>query len=786
MYILSFFPKHEKNFKMGRKDKIVMKSIRFRGKSVNPNQTNPSFDFEAFEKSRHFLHELHCIGSLPSLLKKFSNATGWTLTYHCVDSIPNFLKTDSPSISLGRPAKECSFSGPLSPEMVKELAEEEEDIWLPVEIRSGCRKLWRHLFPESISEDDTERTGLHDGEISGEGAEISSLVSGVFSSEISGKQQKDAFAGPSGSYTESDPQKKRHDGRRMENVSSQEAELLEKFLGESNGGMLDFLNHPIGFLHLSRGCSGERKRNGDVKDFLGTSGLVSMHDTGMKLRIPFQDVRQLAVSLCDLIAEMQLMRFSLWFTEMEMTVHSSVPSQLRSRQNRIFAARYRELLDYMRKVLGMDAIGIYFFNAQNRTFKLRACAGLSIDTLLHSVRTLDEAQADWRAFQDNQLIIQDETTYCDGYLIPEMFPSGLCMPLKAPGGVMGSIWFFSNGNYFSEQTIQLAQLMAVHLGTVLEHEAVMRRYDGFMEYCAEVETASNVQAVQNPVRIPGKGKLDVAGWAKTGRIPNLVRSPESLSGRGRVKKSTVSGDFYDWFTLPEGQTMLALGSVGISGMSGAILAASVRSALRSHANYGHSTSDLLRNVYQTLWHQMASDAQISLFCGVAKQEANFLAIHYAQVGTLRGLVVRKDRSFDFVSMSHKSNLFYQNGNTEFHYFADSIYLKPDEIFLVFNDGLGEATSAFGKKPFRQMSSEQLAEIVLGMEETGEKRKRTSATLEETTRHSIMHALGGMLSQNQNPSAQLAVSQVRNYFGKHVNSTAKDQSVLAIHFRSISR
>lgn len=779
---------------------------------MNPNQSNPSFDFEAFEKSRLFLHELHCIGSLPSVLKKFSNVTGWMLTYHCVDSLPNFLKTDSPSITLGQPKNEGALSGPLSPETVRELAEEEEDLWLPVEIRSGCQKLWRHLFTEGISESISENISenvpkestlnesvpetawKHEAETSGEGTERFSSDPCAFSSAQPLQRSETASIESHADRTQShadnagdSAQKKTQEGPKSENGFSHEAEFLEKILGGSNCGMLDFLNHPIGFLHLSRNAPSEKKRKSDVKDFLGTSGLVSLHDTGMTLRIPFQEARQLAVSLCDLIAEMQLMRFNLWLSEMELTVHSSMPDHVRNRQNRLFAARYRELLDYMRSVLGMDAIGIYFFNAQNQTFKLRACAGLSIDTLLHSVRTLEEAQADWRAFQDNQLIIQDETTYCDGYLIPEMFPSGLCMPLKAPGGAMGSIWFFSNGNYFSEQTIQLAQLMAVHLGMVLEHEAVLRRYDGFMKYCAEVETASNVQEVQKPVRIPGKGKLDVAGWAKTGKIPTLLRSPSIAYERGRhPQKNTVSGDFYDWFSLPEGKTMLALGSVGVSGMSGAILAASVRSALRSHAHYGHSTSDLLRNVYRTLWHQMASDAQISLFCGIAQQEANFLAIHFAQVGMLRGLIVRKDRSFELVSMSHKSNLFYQNGNSEFHYFADSIYLKPDELLLVFNDGLGEPSSAFGKKPFRQMSSEQLTEIVLGMDDFQEKKKRTSATLEETTRHSIIHALGGILSQNQNASAQLVVSQVRNYFGKHVHCTSKDQSALAIHFRSFSK
>ncbi|MDO4629167.1 MAG: SpoIIE family protein phosphatase [Planctomycetia bacterium] len=611
--------------------------------------SSPSLPGPAENEGSSFLHELHCIGSLPSVLRHFTEATGWQLTYHCADSAPYFLRNrdaEGKPVSLTEKCGCTSLPTKLSPQILEEIASE-ENVWIPIDIKS----------------------------------EFHTLLN---------------LPGPG-----------------LDEIFMQSTDERCK--------SLDFLNSPIGFLHLFRNSEPKIRKNPSKSPFYGSSTPNFHFEITPELypirEISFREAYRCAGAIRDFIAEMQCMRVHLWLLEIDGTVNSLPLENCTPLQNAEFAGRFSQLLDYICKALHMDAIGIYLFDAKKQTFKLRASCGLSLDSLTHEIRTLDEAHADWRAFHAKSVFDLDSKTSSPDYahMIPEGFPSGICCPLEANGTCFGSIWFLSSKNRLRESAAQLAEIATELLATMLEREAFLRRHGRAMEYHSEIKEAANLQKIQNPIQIPQQDNFDLAGSVRAAR---MVRNPYSISENIRnernsgyqaasekgenyqnqeaqslrqssnsLKEEAVSGDFYDWIKLPNGQTLVTLGSVGISGLQGAIIAGSVRTAIRAHARHSVSVTEIMSETHHTLWHQFAGSARISLFCGILNVEGPFLAVHFANAGTLRGVKIFDKGLYDTISLNQSDSQYFLGGSTQFHCFEDSLYLRPNQALVVFNDGL---------------------------------------------------------------------------------------------------
>lgn len=751
------------------------------------------------------------------------------------------------SISLFPPGETTGASTPFSPELLAELAGENE-VWIPIEIKRGFLKM---KLEELIQRELESETSFQ----SADGA-------------LAGESQADSLNRDS-RYEDS------LDEESLEDLEREDAELnfealkpvqeeFERELEKSISGNLDFLNYPIGFLRLSRSEGSEKsfgfakgsassvgnlKKTGFLSDFLSSSGAES-GDVGSCAS--FQDARRIAVALGDLISEFQFMRFRVWFLELDGAANvapkpaagilegavadaeegdadgerevdarfsdaeyresdggfsgecaeaeSDFDSEMddmerpdanwassekslfrgkkrafgkalldqfvssRSPERNRFVGDFRKLLTYSCLALGMDAVGIYLPNFKNQTFKLRAHYGLAMDRLMGEIRSFCRAQTDLRVYQQNTVVTIDESWPEGMSEIPEDFPSAVCIPLRSRTFSYGTVWFFSNKAFIPEATTRLIELFGELFALNIENEHFQRRDSGASEYRRELKAASRFQALASPIHLTGS--FEIAGWTKAGRTLCCLRTGDASSGRRLRPRNSVSGDFYEWMTLPDGQTLVALGSVGASGLVGAMLVAAVRSALRSHASYGHSVSELLTRVNQTLWHQLSADARISLFCAVIRQESPYLGIHFAQAGDLRGLKIGCSGTFQSIPLSRREASRGLGNTSDFHCFEDCIYLKQNESFVVFNDGL-----SMGK---REMSENGFASCASGnLSGAGRDWKRI--------RRKVERELGRLISQKKNSSVCLKVSQIRNFFMDRPWLGGKDQSAIALQF-----
>lgn len=679
--------------------------------------------------SKHpFLHELHCIGSLHSVMSQFQEASGWSLTYHCADSVPAFLQDEDwegekISTKLTKVSEEL-----LTPEILAEI-DQKEECWLPVDVHAEFQNLFA---PQSEGSDTFEQF------------QISST--------------------------------------------------------------LRFLQQPIGFLHLSRRKKVSALKNPKKVSFsciqFDPLKPASPHSVlGSGKDFSFEEARRCASSIRDMIAEMQIVRIHLWLLEMNAAANVPIFDKSVPFQNEVFAGNFRRLLEFSVETLDLAAIGIYLFDAKHQQFRLRAHVGLSMDSYTQGARKFSKSQADLRAYDHEHIVIHDATIPEKlQFQMPEAFESGVCMPLRTDRSKLGTVWYFSNQKIIPETTIQHCQLNAELLALSIEREAFLRRYGHSVEYRSELKKASDLQTIQAPVQIPGR-----KNFALKGRIclAPSVRSPfrDPPKSSNSLNEEIISGDFYDWFPLPDGQTLVVLGSVGICGIAGAFLASTVRATLRSHAQYQTSASEILANVHQTLWNQMAASAKISLFCGILNTEGPYLALHFAQMGTLRALKV--DGSlFSRVNLTSPETQGFLGGSSDFHCYVDSLYLNPGESLVVFNDGLdsaldippakyqirwdkirkndsGNAQNPKEGRVSKETDSRELVALMFEEDESSRRKKRRIMQDFEMMKQIVDIGLGQCFCEKLHPTASLLALQAKNYFEKHVTKTKSDQSVLVI-------
>ncbi|MDO5113395.1 MAG: GAF domain-containing protein, partial [Planctomycetia bacterium] len=345
----------------------------------------------------------------------------------------------------------------------------------------------------------------------------------------------------------------------------------------------------VGFLHL------EKKNTG----------------TQPPQTVSFEQARRSAVALGDLLSEMQMARVQVWTHELKMIRYAKIMNRPVPLTKPVFAHPFRKLLENTLDNLGMDAVGIYLLNSAGTALKLRVGIGLPLDRLSTRPRFLEEATIDVRSLQDGGISVVDKNSPQEGHALPEDFRSAICLPLLTDHSLMGTVWFFSNQHSeLDDFTQRLAEMAADHISGELERAACFHRYAQSLEYRKEVQLAAKIQKNQLPLPATWLKNVGLFGWVRPSRyvVKRKSVSPELFD------EEVLSGDFYDWFSLPNGKLLIALGNVGYPGLAGVSVVASVKSALRSHACYEHTASGLLQSVHRTLWQQSAAEGKISLFC----------------------------------------------------------------------------------------------------------------------------------------------------------------------------
>ncbi len=405
--------------------------------------------------------------------------------------------------------------------------------------------------------------------------------------------------------------------------------------------------------------------------------------------LDLQQVRPLALELSNLLGQLQRTRHVLWQREAELA--AGVPITAHANEAAHLAERLEAVLRGGAEAVGCQAAALYLLDDATSQLKLRAAWGLPKERLLEPARPLRGAVADLEALIGHAVVLED-TTLLPHWKPPENFASAVCVPVSTPTIPLGTLWVFCDRvRDFSSQQTNLVEIIAGRLASDLEREMLLHEGTQSKQIERQLELAANWQHDRLPNIAPLLDDWQLAAWTS--------------------QACGIGGDFYDWCELPDGKLAVSAGNAHGVMMQAGLSAASLHTAIKSHALYPHDAGQMLSRLNETLWTASPGDQFASLFYGLIDPESS--ALEYSSAGRVSAMILRAGRCEVLPAESTPLG-----SDPDFTYARHQQQLGRGDVLIVVSEGvlrscmergqpLTETAVADALQPHRHVTAEQL-------------------------------------------------------------------------------
>ena len=214
-----------------------------------------------------------------------------------------------------------------------------------------------------------------------------------------------------------------------------------------------------------------------------------------------------------------------------------------------------------------------------------------------------------------------------------------------------------------------------------------------------------------------ENELAIAQEVQAQLFPRHIAQLESMEVHGFCRPArTVSGDYYDFLTIPPEKMILAVGDISGKGISAALLMATVHSAIRAYAIEGipalrepvcagpgsslfsasemsgveASPAAMLSLLNHQLYQSTPAEKYATLFIGLYDGRQRTLT--YSNGGHLPPIILAEDETVHRLEHGGMPVGLFE-GMT---YDQGSTHLAPGEIFIAYSDGVTEPENDFGE------------------------------------------------------------------------------------------
>lgn len=255
-------------------------------------------------------------------------------------------------------------------------------------------------------------------------------------------------------------------------------------------------------------------------------------------------------------------------------------------------------------------------------------------------------------------------------IIMQGIRSAVAAPVMFGGTVQGILYldFLQTQREISDEDVrllgQVARLASMKLETThLREEAIEKRV---MD--EELRTAAAIQRRLLPSRPPV-----VEGY--------------TFAGSNRACR-TVSGDYYDFVTRPDGRTWFVIGDVSGKGVTAALLMSSLQSAFRIFVKLDLTPAELTQRLNDALRETIPDSKFVTLVAGRLDPATG--TIEFANAGHTPPIVVRQGGTEELRTTDLLLGLFEHAS-----YRPQSLTLGPGDSLIVVTDGAVECADNDG-------------------------------------------------------------------------------------------
>src|SRR5207247_2244259 len=245
--------------------------------------------------------------------------------------------------------------------------------------------------------------------------------------------------------------------------------------------------------------------------------------------------------------------------------------------------------------------------------------GTRASPVLASSRTLLQQVVDGRQVVSFFDTSQDEKLARAQSIIAQHIRSAVCAPLVVNDVVLGVLYidFTSNRGVVTENDVRLLAQIARFAAVTLERTRLREEALAKAKFDEELRTAYTIQKRLLPDSLPS---IDGYTFAATNR-----------------PCKTVSGDYYDLVSRPDGRIYFVIADVSGKGITAALIMSSVATAFQIFTRSDPTPADLVREINETLAPKTSPTKFVTLFAGVLDPARG--VIDFANGGHVPPLVV---------------------------------------------------------------------------------------------------------------------------------------------------
>ncbi|MGC1375483.1 MAG: SpoIIE family protein phosphatase [Anaerolineales bacterium] len=202
---------------------------------------------------------------------------------------------------------------------------------------------------------------------------------------------------------------------------------------------------------------------------------------------------------------------------------------------------------------------------------------------------------------------------------------------------------------------------------------------------AELEFSSEIQRALLPQHAPAFPGLDIGAFSRPAQI--------------------IGGDYFDFFRFKSGSYGLVIADVAGKGFSASLLMSSLQTALRTLAADSDSLSDVIHRINHYFLHNVNLTTFITIF--LAQYDPEQRSLRYANAGHNPPLLYRPGALPSLTWLAPTGAAV--GVMEEYTLRSETIALQPDDILLLYTDGVTELAS-----PTREFfGPDRLADLVAG-------------------------------------------------------------------------
>jgi len=225
---------------------------------------------------------------------------------------------------------------------------------------------------------------------------------------------------------------------------------------------------------------------------------------------------------------------------------------------------------------------------------------------------------------------------------------------------------------FERFDTRIAQAFAAHAASALERSRLQREATQAAAWRREMELARRIQQSFLPENLPNIAGYEIATWWQPAEF--------------------VSGDYYDWFPLPDGRLGLVTGDVCGHGLGPALIMASLRAMLRVLSPTTNDPQQMLSLLATGITDDLKETQFVTLILAALDPETHTL--RYANAGHAPALHVRRQRQEIFRLKPSQLPLGFPALPTGTP--PETVTLAPGDMIVLGTDGIIEARNPQGE------------------------------------------------------------------------------------------